>query len=217
MMSSSTLEHWKAENDAAQARIKALEMSLEQQAREIALAEERHRALLVERSTHLLQHLKQHAEEEAQKRALDGARKSVAALWERIETLMKRNAEIVCQQQRETALDEKQEAQRKLHSKMAAEVEMRAAYPGRLLETECDELVARLRLEDDARQRLEDEARQLAEEDARARRLADAAQAKAHAVRAQAVAAAQAADIGHALDTEEVGRSANPSVENAIL
>ena len=200
---SSSLQQWQAENQATQARISELKGLVEAQRIDIARADERARELHALRSATLLKHLRQHAEEAEQTRILEQTRKGIQQSWERIRSLQERNAEVIAQQAREKAFDAQQSLQRDEHFKSAAKAEACATLPERLLETECDELIVRLRAEDDERERQEAE---------HARRLAEAEEASA----AEATAAAESAAMQHD-DTPLAADGATASLERAIL
>lgn len=213
-MASASLTQWKAENEAAQERIRTLQAQIEAQHVQMARADERARELKALRSSLLLKHLKNHAEEAEQTQEFDQTRKSIAIAWERIKSLQERNAEVVAQQAREAAFDAHQQAQREEHFKCATKVEKRATLPAQLLEDECAELVSRLRVEDDARAHDEEQARRLAREEAAKAAAAAAAEMAAEAAAAEVAAAEAATQSG---DSPTGAGSDAANVESAIL
>jgi hypothetical protein len=205
---SSALELLRLETDAQVERIRTLTDAVAAQSLDLLRAEERHRALCAQRSTCLLQHLRQHAEEEAQKRALEATRKGAAAAWERITELQRQNASIVSQSAQQDALDERAQTERKAHEESVTTFAQRATCAARLLEAECHELTARLRVVDDERATCE------AQEAAASAAAAEARAAKeAHEQRetheAEATHAAAAADVD--------APAARRRVESAVL
>ena len=150
-MSAVVLEALKTRAASSVARIAALEAEVAQQEVDIRAADEVLRKQEARKSQALLAFLKRHAEEEAQSMALSEVRSSTAAAWAHIEELQTRHR-VVAQEQAEClTVDAERQARWSEHLRTRARIEAAMTSTAQALQSECDDIIARLQSDDEQR------------------------------------------------------------------
>jgi hypothetical protein len=205
MAAADALGQLRLENEASSNAIDQLRLALVRQAEEIKEAEERKRALTAERSRVLVEFARRHAEEEEQKRALDCCRKGIADAWLKIKALQQRRAEVLSKQLEHAAADARLRKMQSEHMAAAERTRARALLPERLLQAECDDILAALTAEDERRYAAEEAQRTASEEAQRARDEEASERARQEEAAAAAATEREAAQSG--MTDEELSKA----------